>query len=145
MSQSWTVLNITPAMISDKMFVLGVKRRQPMRSVAYTMDVRVKRDLTDLADVVGVELQNKMESTEIVEGLLMFETDVAAERFLMMHDNVDQFELYSVPPEETIDTLRQNGGVVVMINGEDPPNPVYCKANLLNIAYDLSPQVDYDI
>lgn len=97
----------------------------------------------EILDFMGAEARDNIDASEIVEGIVLFNTQTAADSFAGMHDEhkKQRLELYSVEPEQTVATMTENGGVIILIDGEDPPNPEYFKANLLKIAYDL-PETD---
>lgn len=135
-ARSWTVTDRVPPGSGDKMYALAVARPEPFNPVAYTLFVRVKRG--GKAPPLRLRLSRDVDASEIVEGLLLFGSDAGAERFAGMHpDDHPELLTFSVEPESTFRAMRESGGVVVLIEGEDPPNPRYCRSSLLSIAYDL--------
>lgn len=135
MSQSWRIISSSPYNFPDKMYALARFRGSGTPSLAYTLDVRVRRTPNDLARVIGADLANKMSVSEIVEGLVLFETITCAGRYTSMEG--DNLNVFSLDPNIALDTMLEHGGVVVSVDGDDPPSPSYCKKMLLSIAHDL--------
>ena len=104
--------------------------REGMPSRAYTLNVRVNRTPEDLERVIG---NHKMEVSEIVEGLVLFEEEDSAMIYLDLALEADQVFLVDGPG--AVQAMQDSNGVVVVV--DEPPPPLYLQEKLLSIAYDL--------
>lgn len=130
--QSWRVLQVSPWTSPTPVYALAASR-EGMPSLAYTLNVRVNRIPGDLGRVMGMNVAEKMEVSEIVEGLVLFEEQDSAMIFLDLSSEADQVFLVDGP--DAVKAMTDSNGVVVIV--DEPPPPLYLQEKLLSIAYDL--------
>lgn len=136
MGTSWFIADtIAPGKQREPLYGISIPKKGENRTLAYTMDVRVRRSCRDLSKVLGFDMGEKLDASEITEGLLLFGSYETADAYIRMHED-DEMDIFSIDLEKACKAMKDTKGVVVLISS-DPPNPYYLRTNLLSIAYDI--------